>query len=99
VAEGFNAYAERAAAELRAAARERGCELRLSLELSNDRLNAKIRACQTRKIPYMLVVGQREADEGTLSIRCRDGKQMPAMKIADFAAYLADKVERRDLEL
>jgi threonyl-tRNA synthetase len=47
----------------------------------------------------MLVVGQREADEGTVSVRCRDGKQMTPMKAADFAAYVMKKVETRDLEL
>ncbi|MDR1421027.1 MAG: threonine--tRNA ligase [Treponema sp.] len=104
VAENFNAYAEQVAAELRARSRERGCDLRVSAELDNDRLNAKIRSCQNRKIPYMLVVGQREADEGTVSIRLRDGKlhgeeRLSPMKIAEFADYAVKKVETRDLEL
>jgi len=51
------------------------------------------------KRPYMLVVGQRESDEGTVSIRLRDGRQLPAMKVADFAEYAKAKVESRDLEL
>jgi threonyl-tRNA synthetase len=93
VAESFNSYAGQVAAELKAR------DIRVSLELSDDRLNAKIRGCQNRKIPYMLVVGQREADEGAVSVRCRDGKQMPPMKIAEFAAYVVKKVETRDLEL
>jgi threonyl-tRNA synthetase len=47
----------------------------------------------------MLVAGQREADEGTVSIRLRDGRQMAAMKSADFAAYVEEKVRSRSLEL
>jgi threonyl-tRNA synthetase len=47
----------------------------------------------------MLVVGEREASEGTVSIRLRDGRQMPAMKAAELAAYAAKKIESRDLEL
>jgi len=47
----------------------------------------------------MLVAGQREADEGTVSIRLRDGRQLPAMKVADFAAYALEKIESRSLEL
>jgi threonyl-tRNA synthetase len=47
----------------------------------------------------MLVVGQREADEGTVSIRLRDGRQMPPMKTAEFADYAVKKIEERDLEL
>jgi threonyl-tRNA synthetase len=93
VAESFNDYAKKAAAELKA------LDLRVSAELGDGRLNAKIRDCQSRKIPYMLVVGQREADDGTVSIRLRDGAQRPTMKIADFAAYVTQKVQSRDLEL
>ena len=99
VAEGFNDYAEKVAAELKAASRESGYDLRVSVELDDGRLNAKIRACQNRKIPYMLVVGRREADEGTVSIRLRDGRQLPAMKIGEFADYAVKKAESRDLEL
>jgi threonyl-tRNA synthetase len=93
VAEQFNAYAEKVTAELK------GCDLRVTAELSDERLNAKIRICQTRKIPYMLVVGQREADEGTVSIRLRDGRQLEAMKTCEFASYVREKTESRSLEL
>jgi len=93
VSEAFNDYAKKAAAELNAR------DLRVAAELGDSRMNAKIRDCQNRKIPYMLVVGEREANEGTVSIRLRDGRQMPAMKIAEFADYAAKKVETRDLEL
>jgi threonyl-tRNA synthetase len=93
VAEGFNDYAKRVAGELKA----RG--LRVSAELDDGRLNAKVRACQNRKIPYMLVVGQREADEGTVSVRLRDGRQREPMTIAGFADYAVKKAESRDLDL
>jgi threonyl-tRNA synthetase len=97
VAEDFNDYAKKVAAELRAR------DIRVSEEMGNARLNAKIRDCQGRKIPYMLVVGEREANEGTVSVRRRDGQPMaqPAagLKIADFADYVVKKVETRDLEL
>jgi threonyl-tRNA synthetase len=93
VSENFNDYAKQVAAELKA------CDFRVTAELDDSRLNAKVRNCQNRKIPYMLVVGEREAGEGTVSIRLRDGRQMPAMKIADFASYAAKKAESRDLEL
>ncbi|MDR3170475.1 MAG: threonine--tRNA ligase [Treponema sp.] len=93
VAESFNEYAKQVVAELKAQ------DLRVSAELDDRRMNAKIRDCQNRKIPYMLVIGQREMDEGTVSVRLRDGKQLPAMKIADFAAYAVQKVSTQDLEL
>jgi threonyl-tRNA synthetase len=102
VAETFNGYAKKVAEELRAR------DLRVSAELDDSRLNAKIRSCQNRKIPYMLVVGQREADEGKVSLRFRDGRRLDtagsaagdtAMTIAEFAGYALAKVRTRDLEL
>ena len=93
VSESFNDYAKKVAAELKAH------DFRVTAESGDSRLNAKIRDCQNRKIPYMLVVGEREANEETVSIRLRDGRQMPAMKIAEFAAFAAKKIETRDLEL
>ncbi|MCL2209821.1 MAG: threonine--tRNA ligase [Treponema sp.] len=98
VSEAFNGYAQKVAEELRTLTNEVH-NLRITAELNDDRLNAKIRICQTRKIPYMLVVGQKEADEGTVSIRLRDGRQLPAMKIEEFASYLIEKINSRSLEL
>jgi threonyl-tRNA synthetase len=93
VSEAFNDYAKEVAASLK------GRDLLVSAELDDSRLNAKIRDCQNRKIPYMLVVGEREANEGTVSIRLRDGKQLAPMKIDEFAEYALKKIESRDLEL
>jgi len=93
VAEGFNGYASQVSAELKAAG------LRTVALLDDSRMNAKIRACQARKIPYMLVVGQKEADEGTVSIRLRDGRQLPPMKVADFVAYAKGKIAELSLDL
>jgi len=93
VSEVFNDYAKITAASLKLR------DLRITAELGDERMNAKIRDCQTRKIPYMLVVGQREADEGTVSIRLRDGRQLAAMKIEDFAEYVHEKIDSKSLEL
>jgi threonyl-tRNA synthetase len=98
VAESFNEYAQKVVAELR----ERG--IRVSAELGSERLNAKIRDCQTRKIPYTLVVGEKELAEGTVSVRLRGsnaggGGQLPPMKTADFAAYIAEKIKTQAPEL
>jgi threonyl-tRNA synthetase len=93
VAETFNDYARSVAAELKAR------DIRVSLELDDKRMNAKIRECQTRKVAYMLVLGQREQDDGLVSVRVRDGKQIAPMKVADFAAYVEDKIATRALDL
>jgi len=93
VSEVFNDYAKITAASLKSR------DLRVTAEIGDERMNAKIRGCQTRKIPYMLIVGQREADEGTVSIRLRDGKQLAAMEIEEFAKYVNEKIESKSLEL
>ncbi len=93
VAETFNDYAKKVTAELRAR------DLRVSAELGNDRLNAKIRDCQNRKIPYMLVVGQKELDEGTVAVRRRDGQPIAPLRVAAFADYAASKIAERALAL
>jgi threonyl-tRNA synthetase len=93
VAETFNDYAKTVAAELKAR------DIRVSLELGDSRMNAKIRDCQTRKVPYMLVLGQREQDDAAVSVRARDGTQIPSMKVADFAAYVENKAATRALDL
>jgi threonyl-tRNA synthetase len=97
VADSFNDYAKEVAAQLKSR------DIRVSAELDDRRLNAKIRECQNRKIPYMLVVGQREADSGTVSIRLRNGKEPgstdSAMKIEEFAEYLERKIRAQDLDL
>ena len=93
VGEAFNDYARGAADELKKSG------LRVTLEDGDERLNAKIRACQTRKVPYMLVVGDREAQAGEVAVRLRDGRQLGSQKIAGFAAYALEKAESRSLEL
>jgi threonyl-tRNA synthetase len=93
VADTFNDYAKKVVAALKSR------DLRVSAELGDDRMNAKIRACQNRKIPYMIVVGQKEADEGTVSVRLRDGRQLPPMKIEELVDLMVKKIENRDLEL
>jgi threonyl-tRNA synthetase len=62
--------------------------LRVDLDVSNDKLGAKIRRAQLEKIPYMLVLGDKEVAAGTVSPRARDGKQLPAMAVAEFASHL-----------
>jgi Threonyl-tRNA synthetase len=52
-----------------------------------------------QKIPYMLVVGQKEMDEKTLSLRMRDGRQENGLTVDAFIARVKDLVEKKSLEL
>jgi threonyl-tRNA synthetase len=89
----FAAYAAEVAAELKKSG------LRARAMLSDERMNAKIRDAQNQKVPYMLVVGARERDEGTVAVRVRDGRQLAPQKVADFAAYAVGLIAERSLEL
>lgn len=93
VAPAFNDYAQQVAASLEEAG------FRAEADLGNDRMNAKIRLAQTQKIPYMLVVGEKEEADQAVAVRFRDGRQQQVMKLADFTAYLQENVSKHSVEL
>jgi threonyl-tRNA synthetase len=88
-----NDYAEQVAAQLREH------HIRVSVDTSAQRMGAKIRAAQLMKVPYMLVVGQNEAQAGTVSLRVRDGSQQNNISLGEFIARAKDRIERRAAEL
>ena len=62
--------------------------IRTDIDLAGDKLGGKIRRAQLEKIPYMLVIGDKEVAAGTVSARARDGKQLEPMDVATFCGYL-----------
>jgi threonyl-tRNA synthetase len=58
--------------------------LRVELDARQEKIGYKIREAQLQKIPYMLVAGDREAAEGTVSVRSRSGGDLGARAIEDF---------------
>jgi threonyl-tRNA synthetase len=86
VAPAFNDYAKDVAAELRRAG------YRVEADLSDSRMGAKIRHHQSQKVPYMLILGEKEADAGTVSIRPRTGEQQNGVTRAEFLSMMAEKV-------
>jgi threonyl-tRNA synthetase len=83
-------YAHKVRAELKS----RG--IRVEVDDRSERMNLKIRQAQLEKIPYMLIVGDKEAADNTVSIRCRSGEQMPTQSLAGFletiSADIANKI-------
>jgi len=69
--------------------------LRVDVDLSNERMQKKIRNAQNEKIPYMLVVGEREAAAGTVAVRLRSGKDLGAVPLEDFIARVKREAESR----
>jgi threonyl-tRNA synthetase len=89
VAPGFDEYASKIASELKKAG------FRARADLSDARMNAKIRTAQGLKIPCMLVVGEKEAAALSVAPRLRDGRQVPALPLGDFIAGLAAAVAEK----
>ncbi len=89
----FADYAVKVTTELKKAG------LRARAMLSDERMNAKIRDAQGQKIPYMLVVGAKERDEGTVAARLRDGTQLAPMGVAAFIEHARAKVAAKALDL
>jgi threonyl-tRNA synthetase len=65
--------------------------VRVEKDLRNEKLNYKIREAQMAKTPYMLIIGDKEKETGTVTVRLRDGKNLPEMTVADFAVKIADE--------
>jgi len=87
VSEKAEAYGQEAAARLRAE------ELRIEVDLSADKLGAKIRRAQLEKIPYMLVVGEKDMAARVVSPRTREGQQQPATPLEEFALRLREEAK------
>jgi threonyl-tRNA synthetase len=83
VAERHQAYGRAVAEALKA----RG--VRVSVDDRSEKMNYKIREAQVQKVPYMLVVGDREAEARTVSVRHRHAGDLGAMSLEDLAAKIA----------
>lgn len=68
--------------------------IRIEKDVRNEKLNYKIREAQMMKIPYMLIVGEREKEEGTITVRRRDGQNLPAMTPEAFVDLVVDECRR-----
>jgi len=86
-------YAEKVHAEIAASG------ARVDVDIRNEKLGYKIREAQVQKVPYMLVVGAREEEEGQVSLRLRTGDDLGASEVAEFIGRLNDRIADRSLEL
>src|SRR3954470_5364176 len=77
----------------------RDAGLRVEVDASNEKLGAKIRDAQLKKIPYMLVVGEKEVAAGTVSVRKRTGGEQLSMSIDEFVAEARRVIAGRSLTL
>ncbi len=69
--------------------------LRTEADIRSEKLGFKIREAQLEKIPYMLVVGNREASSGQVAVRLRNGEDLGPMNVSDFIKLAADEISKK----
>ena len=87
-----DAYAKDVAAKLDALG------FRVETDLRNEKIGKKIREATLGKIPYMLVMGDRDIENGTVSVRTRGGEDLGAMSLDAFAAMLKEEVDSKAIK-
>ena len=85
-------YAENVVAKLKAQG------VRAEVDLRNEKIGYKIREAQGQKIPYMLVVGDKEVENGTVSVRTRSGGDKGSVALDEFAEMITKQIKDRELE-
>lgn len=68
--------------------------IRLEKDFRNEKLGYKIREAQMQKIPYMLVIGDKEVDSESVSPRQRDGKNLGSISVTDFVSLIREKCSK-----
>ncbi len=86
IADRHNDYARRVTDDLRAA------DLRVELDDRGERMQAKIRDAQMQKVPYMLVVGDKEEESGAVAVRQRSGEDLGALPLFQVIDRLQDEI-------
>jgi threonyl-tRNA synthetase len=89
IADRHGDYAEAVRAEVAAAG------LRIELDARQEKVSYKIREAQMQQVPYMLVVGDRERADGTVSVRARRGGDLGAQQVAQFVARARTEIATR----
>lgn len=89
VKEEHHDYAQQVANQLKAAG------LRYEIDLSKEKLGHKIRGAQMAKVPYMLVLGGKEADAGTVAVRSRKEGDLGTKKVEEFVQQILNEIDNR----
>jgi threonyl-tRNA synthetase len=87
------AYAQEVAKDLKANG------LRVEVDSSKSRMNAKIRNAQLQKVPFMLVIGDREMESGSVAVRTRDNEDRGAISLDVFRDKALERIGSKSLEL
>lgn len=88
-----NGFCDEIAAELKKN------QIRVDFDKRNEKLSRKVLDAQMMKVPFMVVVGDKEAENKSASVRLRTGQQLSAMKVQDLVQMIVENVKNRNLEI
>jgi threonyl-tRNA synthetase len=89
VSEAHSAFARESAEKLKAAG------LRVELDVSNETLGKKVRTARMEKVPYFMVIGEKEAASGTLTLESRDNDAKELLTLPELITKLKERIEKR----
>jgi threonyl-tRNA synthetase len=89
ISEKFNDYAEKVLNFLN------NSDIRTLIDQRNEKIGKKIRESELKRIPYLLIVGEKEMNSGTVSVRKQGEGDQGSMSIEDFAAFIKAEVEKQ----
>ena len=73
--------------------------IRVEIDDKSETMQNKIRTATSEKIPYLIIVGAREIENQTISVRQRDGQDLGTMKLTDFISQIKDQITNKALNL
>ncbi|MEJ2024787.1 MAG: His/Gly/Thr/Pro-type tRNA ligase C-terminal domain-containing protein, partial [Deltaproteobacteria bacterium] len=73
----------------------KGADIRVEADLRNEKLGLKVREAQMEKIPYMLIVGDRESEKEGMTPRLRTGENLPFMTAEEFTRRINEDIKQR----
>jgi len=91
IADKYNDYAEEIAN------RFKSNDIRVELDNRNEKIGYKIREAQLQKVPYMIIIGEKEMDSGTISVRSRDHGELGSQNIEDFIQKVKEEDKNKVL--
>lgn len=91
VSDKYLEYAQQVVAQLKQS------NIRVELDERAERLQAKIRDAQIEKVPYMLVVGEKETSDGTVAVRSRDSKEQETVSVDQFVQKISTQIAEKSL--
>ncbi len=92
ISEKFNEYSEKVLNFLN------NCDIRSLIDLRNEKIGKKIRESELKRIPYLLIVGEKEANEGTVSVRKQSEGDQGSMTLEEFSSFIKQEVAKQIAE-